>query len=219
MTRQHPISTLGALADHVLQQRGMLDGQRQMVGIVGAPGAGKSTLSEALCAQINATKPGSCAVVPMDGFHFDDAILKARDLLPRKGAPNTFDVDGFAHLHQRLVAQDCRDIAVPVFDRSMELSRASARIIHSSVRTVLVEGNYLLLDEPGWQDLRAFYDLTVMIDVPLEKLEARLRARWDHFGLTGEDLRTKMQGNDLPNVRLVLSQSAAADIVYTSSSD
>jgi pantothenate kinase len=219
MTQQHPINTLDALADHVLQQRGIRDGKRQMVGVVGAPGAGKSTLSEALCAQINAANTGSCAVVPMDGFHFDDAILKARDLLPRKGAPNTFDVDGFAHLHQRLVAEDGRDIAVPVFDRSMELSRASARIIQPSVRTVLVEGNYVLLDEPHWQDLRAFYDLTIMIDVPFEKLEARLRARWEHFGLTGDALRTKLQGNDLPNVRLVLNHSAAADIIYTGSSD
>lgn len=208
------LGTLAALRDHILRQRATLGAKRQMVAIVGAPGAGKSTVSDMLCNLINQAEPDSCAVVPMDGFHFDDAILEQRGDLLRKGAPHTFDVDGLTHLHTRLVAEPLQDIAVPVFDRAMELARAGARIVPATTQTLLIEGNYLLLQQAPWDRLHDFYDLTVYLDVPFDTLKARLEARWRQIGLEGDAFTAKMEGNDLPNVQLVINTSAQADIVF-----
>ncbi|MFK7792722.1 MAG: nucleoside/nucleotide kinase family protein [Devosiaceae bacterium] len=207
------MSDMADLAGRVVANQ--VAGTRQLIAIVGAPGSGKSTLSDALAEHINKGAPGSCAVVPMDGFHFDDAILEARGTRARKGAPHTYDVDGLINLHGRLLAKPYADIAVPVFDRSMELSRASARIIPASLQTILVEGNYLLLQQAPWDELRSFYDLTIMIDEPLSVLEQRLTKRWQHYGLEGEAFRAKMEGNDLPNARLVIETSAAPDLFFS----
>lgn len=150
----------------------------------------------------------------MDGFHYDDLVLVSRGDRPRKGAPHTFDVDGFAVALGRIAADDGRDVAVPVFDRSIEIARAGARIIGPAARIVVVEGNYLLLNHPSWAPLRQYFDLTIFARVPLAVLEARLLDRWAGFDLEGEALRAKMEGNDLPNARLVVSGSVLADIDF-----
>jgi len=184
---------------------------RRLIGIAGPPGSGKSTLSEALAAALNAEEAGMAAVIPMDGFHLDDQVLAERHLLARKGAPQTFDVAGFRHLLLRLRDDSEPEIAVPVFDRSLEISRAGARMIPASVRILLVEGNYLLLQDAPWRDLAPAFDLTVMVREPRERLEARLIARWQSFGFDEEKSRAKVTQNDLPNVDLVLGNSSAAD--------
>lgn len=182
---------------------------RSITAVAGPPGAGKSTTAEALVEALNADDPGSAAVFPMDGFHYDDMLLNARGWRPRKGAPHTFDVSGFAHMLQRLRANDEEEVAVPVFDRSIEIARAGARIIPATVRHVIAEGNYLLLDEPRWRDLAPLFDTTVMISVPIEEIERRLAERWQ--GLSPEDRRAKLEENDLPNARLVIGHSRPAD--------
>ena len=187
--------------------------RRTVVAVAGAPGSGKSTLAETLKACLDATAPGLSQVLAMDGFHYDDLLLDQRGHRARKGAPYTFDVDGLATVLDRLRRDDGREVAVPVFDRALEIARAGARLIGPEARIVIVEGNYLLLDDPAWAVLRQRFDLTVMLDVPLPVLEARLVARWAGFGYDAGQIRAKLEDNDLPNARLVATRSVAADVV------
>lgn len=187
---------------------------RRLIGIAGPPGSGKSTFADLLR---DALAPEVAAeVLPMDGFHYDDRVLDARGDRPRKGAPHTFDVEGFGAMLARVAADDGRDVAVPVFDRAIEIARAGARIVTPAARLILVEGNYLLLDDPDWAPLRRHFALTVFLSVPEPVLEARLAARWRGLGLTGEALRAKLEDNDLPNMRLVLRRSVAPDVLVAS---
>lgn len=193
--------------------RAMQRGARQLIAIAGAPGAGKSTFVQSLCDGLNRDRPGFACVLAMDGFHFDDRVLEARGQRARKGAPHTFDVGGLEAMLERLAADDGKEIAVPVFDRSLEIARAGAEIIPASARCILVEGNYLLLDDPAWAPLRRFFDVTVMLDVPRDVLIDRLSARWRGYGMDEAAVRTKLDGNDLLNADLVLSRSVAAQFV------
>jgi pantothenate kinase len=186
---------------------------RFITAIAGPPGSGKSTLAEAVTGAINAQTSEDCATVfPMDGYHFDDAILEARGDRARKGAPFTFDVDGYRHTLMRLRQSD-GDVAVPVFDRSLELSRGSARLITTKHKFIISEGNYLLLNEAPWSNLAPMFDLTVAIVEPEAELSRRLHARWMHYGLTPDAITAKMDHNEMPNVRLVLDHSIIADVV------
>lgn len=194
-----------ALANLIRTRAGSTRG-RFLTALAGPPGAGKSTLSAAL---VSALGPGA-RVVPMDGFHYDDAVLEARGMRARKGAPETFDLAGFTHLLRRLRVEP--EVAIPVFDRSMELSRAAADVVLPEDRLLVVEGNYLLLDEPGWTDLAGEFDLTVWIDVPMAELERRLMDRWAHYGKTEDQARAWIAGNDLPNIRRTINGSRPADV-------
>ncbi|MFV0410224.1 MAG: nucleoside triphosphate hydrolase [Paracoccus sp. (in: a-proteobacteria)] len=197
------------LTDRLLD---MAKSGRHLVAIAGAPGSGKSTLSDSLCAQLNAARPGVAAVVPMDGYHFDDAVLREKGTLARKGAPFTFDVGGLKSMLTRLRANEEAEIAVPVFDRPRELSRAGARLIQRSIPLLLVEGNYLLLDQKPWSDLRPLFDLTVRIEVPMAELERRLLARWLDHGYSRPEAEAKARGNDLPNAETVAHHWQATDL-------
>lgn len=184
---------------------------RFMLGVVGPPGSGKSTVSEALakaCAQIGLR----AAVVPMDGFHYDNAVLTERGQLPRKGAPETFDVAGLSSLLARLRRNDEPDIAIPVFDRSLEIARNAGRIIPQETQILIVEGNYLLLDRPGWRDLARLFDRTVALHVDEAELRRRLVQRWQDHNIPEADIITRVEENDLPNGRAVMSGSLTADI-------
>lgn len=206
-------STLAGLTDALLSEEGE---RRRIVAIAGSPGSGKSTTAESLKERLNARRAGVADILPMDGYHLDDTVLNARGHRPRKGAPHTFDLDGFAAMLERLKRDDGREVAVPVFDRSIEIARAGARIIAPDVRIILAEGNYLLLDEPGWRELGALFDLTVMIEAREEVLIERLTQRWLGFDYGPEALVEKLEGNDLPNMRLVLTKSRPADITIRS---
>lgn len=187
------------------------DGRRIVVALAGPPGAGKSTAAERLVANIELQRPGAAALFPMDGYHFDDAVLHARGHRPRKGAPHTFDLGGYRAMLDRLRADDGSDIAVPVFDRTLEIARAGAAIVPGTTRIIVTEGNYLLLDAEGWRDLRSRFDLSVFVTASMETITARLRQRWLGFDYDDAALLEKMEGNDLPNVRLVLDRSMPAD--------
>lgn len=202
--------TADALVDDLLVDRA---GARWIVAVAGAPGSGKSTITEDVKARIDAVRPGFADILMMDGYHFDDRVLDARGHRARKGAPHTFDIDGFRATVERLRLDDGRDVAVPVFDRSIEIARAGARILAGQTRVILAEGNYLLLDEPGWRDLGPLFDLTVMIEASEQALVDRLTARWQGFGYDPAAIQAKLEDNDLPNVRLVLTDSRPADVI------
>lgn len=201
------MSEIAHIAAAVFKRAG--HAKRLIVAIAGPPGAGKSTLSSALR---DVLPEGSAEVVPMDGFHFDDIILERRDLRARKGAPETFDFAGFETLLKRIRAGE-PDIAIPVFDRSMELSRAGAEIIGADTRFILVEGNYLLLDEEPWSRLAPLFDFTIFVDVPRAVLERRLRERWHDHGKSEADALAWIASNDLPNIERVLNRRREADLV------
>ena len=182
---------------------------RFIAAIAGPPGSGKSTFADDVVAALGA----GARAVPMDGFHYDDAVLAQRGLQSRKGAPETFDVGGFSHLMGRLRAGG--EVAIPVFDRQMELSRAAADVVSDADQFLVVEGNYLLLNEQPWTALAPLFDLTVFIDVPEAELDRRLLNRWAHFGKTPAAARAWIDGNDMPNIRRVQAASRAADIQIT----
>jgi len=186
-------------------------GGRVIAALAGAPGSGKSTVAERLCEALNAGQAGLAAVLPMDGYHYDDLHLVPAGLRPRKGAPETFDVGGLYHTVTRLRARDEDFVAVPVFDRDIEIARAGARMIAADVPIIIVEGNYLLLGQEPWSRLRPLFDVAVLVDVPEPVLRERLTARWQHYDLTPEEIAWKLDGNDLPNGRFVMDQSRGAD--------
>ncbi|MFN5074982.1 MAG: nucleoside/nucleotide kinase family protein, partial [Planctomyces sp.] len=191
------VATLAAgLAERLLLAAG--DRERLMVAIAGAPGAGKSTISAALVEVLSA-RGERAIVVPMDGLHFDDGVLTQRGHRARKGAAFTFDCAGFEVLLRRIRQRE-EQIAIPVFDRRHELSRAGAAIVHADARIVLIEGNYLLLREQPWCRLHELFDYRVFLDVPREELQRRLRQRILSHGHSAEFAEQWLAGNDLLNI-------------------
>ncbi|WP_440657373.1 nucleoside triphosphate hydrolase [Ensifer adhaerens] len=184
---------------------------RFVVAIAGPPGAGKSTLAEAL-AETLVVGGERAAVLPMDGFHMDNAVLEEKGLLPRKGSPETFDVRAFLSTVAAVRAND-GEVLVPVFDRSREIAIASARIVAPETRIILVEGNYLLLDEAPWDRLEGAFDFSIFINPGVAELERRLLQRWFDHGYDEEAAKRKALGNDIPNAHRVVDHQRAADLV------
>jgi len=180
--------------------------RRLLVAIAGPPASGKSTLAEELVDHLGS----QAALVPMDGFHMDNAVLKARGLLPWKGAPETFDVTGFVHSIRRLAVEE--EVVIPVFDRTRDLSVAGAAVVSTQTQIAVVEGNYLLLDAPVWRYLHDIWDFTVFLDVPEAVLKERLIQRWLDHGHSATDAEARAQANDLPNAQAVLRMSIGADV-------
>jgi len=147
----------------------------------------------------------------MDGFHLDNGILEDRDLSDRKGSPESFDVAGFGNLLKRLDAGET--VIAPIFDRELDLARAGAVSVSPDHDVVIVEGNYLLLNEAPWLALQAHWDMTIMIDAPIEILKERLVHRWLNLELGIEKAHAKVSTNDLPNAERVQANSLEADLV------
>jgi len=148
----------------------------------------------------------------MDGFHYDNAVLKQLGLTKRKGAPETFDVGGLEATLKRLTETDrVEDVAVPLFDRDIDLSRASARLIDRETAVLLVEGNYLLLENGPWSRLKRYFDLSAMIQCDEATLRARLMMRWRDLNYDDEEVTMKVEMNDIPNAKRVIRESHSAD--------
>lgn len=188
---------------------GPTKGIRKIVAIAGPPASGKSTVSRELALLINSSGR-EAQVVPMDGFHLDNDALTAMKRLHRKGAPDTFDVLGFRKLMAQLATEP--KVAYPVFDRALDVSIPKGGTVRPSCDTVLVEGNYLLLDAPDWRDLREMWDYSVWLNVPESELRRRLVRRWLDHGLSEEQAIARAEENDLANARAVNQASFPPDM-------
>ena len=183
---------------------------RRVVAIAGPPASGKSTLAAGLVEAIRGAGVHS-QLVPMDGFHLDNRILGDRGILDRKGSPPSFDAIGLLRLVQVLGAS--QELYYPVFDRDRDLSVAGAGHIAPECDTIVIEGNYLLMDAPIWRDMARYWDLSIHLSCDEAELEARLIQRWVDHGLAPEDARIRAHSNDLPNARLVGQTALRADVV------
>lgn len=174
-------------------------GQRTLLGITGAPGAGKSTLAEHLVAALGDQAVG----VSMDGFHLANSELRRLGRHERKGAPDTFDAAGFVALLRRLRAGDEDVVYAPLFDRGLEESIGSAVPVPADVPLVVVEGNYLLADGPSWSLVRPLLDECWYLD-PGEQVRVDwLLARHVRYGRTEAEAYERSSGSDGDNARVV----------------
>src|SRR5450830_834978 len=183
-------------------------GARRILGIVGAPGAGKSTLAAAVAAAF----PGQCVVVPMDGFHLAQSELERLGRAERKGAPDTFDAAGYVALLRRLrepVAGET--VYVPEYHRELHNAVAGAIPVPAEVPLVLTEGNYLLLDTGAWVDVGELLDEAWFITVPDEDRLERLVARHLAGGKSPAEAHVWAHGSDERNTELVAATADAAD--------
>nr|WP_281494037.1 hypothetical protein [Jannaschia sp. S6380] len=181
---------------------------RRLVALAGPPAAGKSTMAAELAHAVSALgRPAQ--VVPMDGFHLDNATLDRMGLRDRKGAPETFDIEGLTSLVRAVRGGGTHPF--PVFDRTADAVIADGGTLTAEI--AIFEGNYLLLDADGWRALHPLWDMTVALTPPEILLEARLIERWTSHGLPPEAARARAARNDLPNARLVLGGSIPADMV------
>lgn len=187
---------------------------RTVVAVAGPPASGKSTLADELAATLNASGI-TAKVVPMDGFHLDNTILKERGLFVRKGAPETFDAEGFIALVRQL--KTGKAVSIPLFDRQNDISVADADTVSTDCNVVIIEGNYLLFGEPPWNRLAGLWDLSISLEVPADQLRNRLVKRWINHGMTPQAALARTVSNDLPNAERVRKSSLPADMVISNS--
>ncbi|MCW2762305.1 MAG: nucleoside/nucleotide kinase family protein [Marmoricola sp.] len=193
----------------VQRARALMASGRSVLGICGAPGAGKSTLAGRLVASIG----NGAVVVPMDGFHLHDDELAILGLSQRKGAPETFDVGGYVALLRRIHTQTGDVVYAPAFDRSRELSVAGAIAVRPEHRLVVTEGNYLLYDGPGWADVRPLLDEAWFVEQDEHTRVERLVDRHVAHGKAPEVARRWTLSSDQANADLTARTRDLADVV------
>lgn len=183
---------------------------RVLIGIIGKPGAGKSTLSKFLMSKL---PKELVTVVPMDGYHLSNKVLKVLKRADRKGAPDTFDVTGFASLVKRIRSEQTQNIYYPIFDRAIEESIAAQGVVTSDTKVVIIEGNYLLHNAGGWEVIKGLLDESWMVDVDDDKRIARLISRHISHGKEPEAAKAWARGTDEANAQLIEGGRSRADFI------
>ena len=197
-------------ADLVERARAMIvPGERRILGITGAPGAGKSTL----CAALLGALGQDAAIVGMDGFHLANAELERLNRRQRKGAPDTFDAGGYAALLSRLRSDLNQTIYAPTFDRHLEESIGSAVAVPAGTPLILTEGNYLLLEGADWSRVRPNLDAAWFLEPPEDLRLERLIARHEAHGRARADAEAWVGSVDQPNAQTVNATRARADLI------
>jgi pantothenate kinase len=183
---------------------------RFIIGIVGKPGAGKSTLTSHL---IENLPKDSVSLVPMDGYHLSNLQLKNLGLTDRKGAFNTFDSNGYVSLLKRINTETDQDIYYPVFHREIEESYAADGVVLANTKIVLTEGNYLLFDKAGWEKVAAELTEIWYININDSVRIERLVKRHEFYGKDKESALNWATGTDEINAKIVESTAARADVI------
>ena len=205
-------SATGTTLDPALLERArrLADaGGRRLLGITGPPGAGKSTIAEALAQALGDT----ARLVGMDGFHLAEAELRRLGRRDRKGAPDTFDALGYVALLRRLRAADEEVVYAPAFDRSLEEAIAGSVAVPRDVPLVITEGNYLLVDDGPWVAVRPLLDECWYVEPPEGERIQRLVARHERFGRSPEEARERSLGSDQRNAEVIAATRGHADLV------
>jgi pantothenate kinase len=202
-----PVVALDELVEQA--RRLVVPGRRRLLGITGAPGAGKSTLAEALAAALG----DDCRLVPMDGFHLAQGELERLGRAKRKGAPDTFDAEGYAALLRRLRSQEDDIVYAPAFDRSLEEPIAGALAVPRTVPLIITEGNYLLVADAPWSGVGPLLDIVWYLDVDDPVRLERLVARHVAFGKEPDAAHAWALGSDQSNAAVVEATRELADRV------
>lgn len=189
--------TVAELVNEFATARGRL-----LIGLAGPPGAGKTTLSQELIEGL-AERGVQAVSVPMDGFHLADASLARLGRLDRKGAPDTFDGYGYVALLQRLTEETGHTVFAPGFDRDLEQPLAGVIGVDPAVSVVITEGNYLLMDEAPWNQVRDLLDEVIFVQLDAEERRSRLRARHEQFGKSSASASAWVAAVDEPNAAVV----------------
>lgn len=185
-------------------------GDRAILGITGAPGAGKSTLAQRLVGNLG---PDCARLVGMDGFHLAQAELVRLGRAERKGAPDTFDAGGYLALLRRLRVADEAVVYAPTFDRGIEEPIGSATPIPAAVPLVITEGNYLLLDQPGWAEIGNLLDECLFLEIDEATRLERLVARHQRYGRSRAEADSRAGGSDQRNAEVVAATRPRADLI------
>ncbi|WP_405100425.1 nucleoside/nucleotide kinase family protein [Micromonospora sp. NBC_01412] len=205
-----PAARVLSLGELVARARDLAGaGPRQLLGIAGAPGAGKSTLAERVVAEVGQ----AARLVPMDGFHLAQAELRRLGRDARKGAMDTFDVGGYVALLRRLHRLEPISVWAPQFRRDLEEPVAGAVEVPPEVRLVVTEGNYLLLPEDPWDEVRSLLHEVWFLDLDAELRHRRLTVRHESYGRSPEQARAWALGSDEANAALVADTAGRADLV------
>lgn len=184
------------------------DKNRYLISISGAPGCGKSTFSAFLKNRLK-----NAEIIQMDGFHLENTILNYKKIIERKGSPETFDFDGLESLIKRVKTQISDYVYAPLFNRELDSSIGSAIEISKEIKYILVEGNYLLLDEKPWSDLNTLFDYKIFLYVDEEKTIKRLTERWLKLGLDRNKISKKVFENDMKNFKKVSENLLKYDFI------
>ncbi|MDH6219665.1 nucleoside/nucleotide kinase family protein [Streptomyces pseudovenezuelae] len=188
---------------------------RALLGIVGEPGAGKSTFAEQLLARLEKARPGLAVAVSMDGFHLAHKVIGARGQSARKGTIDTFDADGFLAFLRRTRDETANTVWWPEFDRELEDAVSGATEVTTHHRLVIVDGNFLLATQDPWRQAKNLLAETWFLDARPEPRRERLTRRYISYGFTPETARAKTLGVDEDTSALIRSTVSRADLVLS----